>query len=325
MPREIIPERSDLKGPPEVYATLRDLVGLQHDAHGFSFLPRHAIQSLLSGRHRSRLRGRGLDFDEVRKYVAGDDIRNIDWRVTARVGTTHSKVFTEERERPVLLIVDQCSSMFFGSQVYLKSVIAAHAAALAAWRTLEVGDRVGGIVFDDQHLDYVAPKRDRRSVQRILHLVATRNQALGPRAPETKRNQLLAALRQAQQLVTHDYLIVVISDFQGFDTEVMKALIQLTRHNDVIAARVTDPVEEKLPETDLVLTDGVFQTSLERRKRAHSFFQKQQLQIQDHLFTQLSRYGIPVLNLDTGEAVSVQLRNTVGGQARRKRNRSRDV
>ena len=90
MPKEIIKEEEQRKGPPEVYASLRDLIGLQHDAHGFSFLPRHAIQSLLSGRHRSRLRGRGLDFDEVRKYVAGDDVRNIDWRVTARVGATHT-------------------------------------------------------------------------------------------------------------------------------------------------------------------------------------------------------------------------------------------
>ena len=160
MPREIIPDREELKGPPEVYVSLRDLIGLQHDAHGFSFLPRHAIQSLLSGRHRSRLRGRGLDFDEVRNYVAGDDVRNIDWKVTARVGVPHSKVFTEERERPVLLIVDQSSSMFFGSRRYLKSVVAAHVTSLAAWRTLEVGDRLGGIVFNDQDLEYVPPKRD---------------------------------------------------------------------------------------------------------------------------------------------------------------------
>lgn len=325
MPREIIPERPDLKGPPEVYATLRDLVGLQHDAHGFSFLPRHAIQSLLSGRHRSKLRGRGLDFDEVRKYVAGDDIRNIDWRVTARVGSTHSKVYTEERERPVLLIVDQSSSMFFGSQVYLKSVIAAHAAALAAWRTLEVGDRVGGIVFDDLNLDYVTPKRDRRSVQRILHLVATRNQALGPLTAESETNQLLLALKRAQQLVTHDFLIVVISDFEGFGSEIMKILIQLSRHNDVIAVRVSDPVEENLPDTNLVLTDGTFQTSLERRKKARSRFQHQQVLNKDQLVSQLNRYGIPILNLDTGKAVSLQLRKAVGGKAKMKKRRNPDV
>ncbi|MEN8201591.1 MAG: DUF58 domain-containing protein [Bacteroidota bacterium] len=313
MPRELIPDSKERKGPPEVYVTLRDLIGLQHDAHGFSFLPRHAIQSLLSGRHRSRLRGRGLDFDEVRKYVAGDDIRNIDWRVTARVGETHSKVFTEERERPVLLIVDQSSSMFFGSRVYLKSVVAAHAAALGAWRTLEVGDRVGGIVFDDDSLDYVTPKRDRRSVQRILHLVAERNQALGPKSVATNENQLFEALRQTHQLVTHDYLVVVISDFQGFDDQVMKILIQLSRHNDLIAARVTDPMEEKLPAANLVLTDGVFRTSLDRRKKAHTRINKKQAEIQQHLAAQLKRFGIPLLEFNTTEPVSTQLRKMVGG------------
>ena len=321
MPREIIPDKKERKGPPEVYVSMRDLVGLQHDAHGFSFLPRHTIQSLLSGRHRSRLRGRGLDFDEVRKYVAGDDIRNIDWRVTARVGQTHSKVFTEERERPVLLVVDQSSSMFFGSQVYLKSVVAAHAAALAAWRTLEVGDRVGAIVFDDTHLDYVGPKRDRRSVQRILDLVARRNQSLGPKMNKNGEKQLLAALGQAMQLVSHDYLVVVISDFLKFDEEVMKVLIQISRHNDLITARVTDPAEVKLPMANLVLGDGSYQSSLEHRKKVRAKFDQAQEKEQEYFVNQMSRFRIPMLSFNTVEAVSTQLRKTVGGTARIRMNR----
>lgn len=316
MPREIIKDEQDRKGPAEVYASLRDLIGLQHDAHGFSFLPGHAIQSLLSGRHRSRLRGRGLDFEEVRKYVAGDDIRNIDWRVTAKVGVTHSKVFTEERERPVLLVVDQSSSMFFGSRVYLKSVIAAHATALAAWRTLEVGDRVGGIIFDDINLDYVTPKRDRRSVQRILNLVASRNQALGPISSERGENQLKAALAQTMQLVSHDFLVVVISDFHEFDDEVMKIMIQISRHNDLIAARVLDRLEEKLPIVNLVLGDGLYQSSLEHRKKARVKFDIAQREEQEYFVAQMRRFGIPLLSLNTDEAVSAQLRTLLGGKAR---------
>jgi len=321
MPREIIKDKEKRQGPPEVYATLRDMVGLQHDAHGFSFLPRHAIQSLLSGRHRSRLRGRGLDFDEVRKYVAGDDIRNIDWRVTARVGSTHTKVFTEERERPVLLVVDQSSSMFFGSQVYMKSVIAAHATALGAWRTLEVGDRVGGIVFDDASLDYVAPKRDRRSVQRLLHLVSTRNHLLGPEQKEAHGNQLHEALRQAQQLVTHDFLVVVISDFQEFDDEIMRSMIQLSRHNDLIAAQVVDPAEERLPEAKLVLSDGTFQTALDQQKRTRSSVEKDLADRQEHLVSQFHRFAIPLIIFNTIDSVSSQLRKSVGGAVRIKKQR----
>ena len=316
MPRELIKDREKRQGPPEVYTTLRDLVGLQHDAHGFSFLPRHAIHSLLSGRHRSRMRGRGLDFDEVRKYVAGDDIRSIDWRVTARVGATHTKVFTEERERPVLLLVDQSSSMFFGSQVYMKSVIVAHAAALGAWRTLEVGDRVGGIVFDDHSLDHVTPKRDRRSVQRLLHLVASRNQLLGPEKNEAVGNQLHEALRQAEQLVTHDFLVVVISDFQEFDDEIMKTMIQLSRHNNLIAAQVLDPMEENLPGANIVLSDGTFQTTLEQQKRIQGRVNKEQMERQQYLGSQLKRFGIPFLKFNTTDPVSAQLRKMVGGEVR---------
>jgi len=320
MPREIIKEQEPRKGPPEVYATLRDLVGMQHDAHGFSFLPRHAIHSLLSGRHRSRLRGRGLDFDEVRKYVAGDDTRNIDWRVTARVGSTHTKVFTEERERPVLLVVDQSTSMFFGSRVYLKSVTAAHAAALGAWRTLDVGDRVGGIVFDDASLDYVSPKRDRRSVQQLLSLISARNLALGP-GKERNENQLFEALKQVLQLVTHDFLVVVISDFHDFHDEIMKTMIQISRHNDLICVQVSDPAETDLPEADLVLTDGTYQTALEQQKRVRENLKKELEDWQLRLSSQMRRYGIPLIKFNTNDPVSSQLRIAVGGEVRIRKQR----
>ena len=103
-------EPSDLPG---VYANLGELIKLQYKARGFSFLPRQPINSVLAGRHCSRLRGRGLNFEEIRRYQPGDDIRNIDWKVTARTQKTHTRVFTEERDRSVLLVVDQRLSMFF--------------------------------------------------------------------------------------------------------------------------------------------------------------------------------------------------------------------
>src|SRR5262244_3704052 len=113
---------------PGVYATLADLVRLRQRSRGFSFLPRQPVQSLLAGRHASRLRGRGLNFEEIRRYQVGDDIRQIDWKVTARTRKTHTRVFTEERERSVLLLVDQRWTMFFGSVKNMKSVTAAEAA-----------------------------------------------------------------------------------------------------------------------------------------------------------------------------------------------------
>src|SRR5262245_27716143 len=129
--------------------SLEELLRLKHRATGFSFLPRQPVHSLLAGRHASRLRGRGLNFEELRHYYEGDDTRSIDWLATARLRNPQVRVYTEERDRPVLLVVDQRSSMFFGSRRAMKSVVAAEAAALAAWRVTSLGDRVGAVVFGD--------------------------------------------------------------------------------------------------------------------------------------------------------------------------------
>src|SRR5262245_46280548 len=157
---------------PGVYTTLDSLVRLRHRARGFSFLPRQPVQSLLAGRRASKLRGRGLNFEEIRKYLPGDDVRQIDWKVTARTRKPHARIYTEERERPVILVVDQRLGMFFGSRRNMKSVTAAEAAALSAWRTISVKDRVGAIVFNDTETREVQPQRTRSTALRILqHIV----------------------------------------------------------------------------------------------------------------------------------------------------------
>ncbi len=145
-----------------VHVTLDELLRLRHRAKGFSFLPKQPVHSLLAGRHASRLRGRGLEFEELRHYYEGDDVRAIDWPATARLGSPHVRVFTEERDRPVLLLVDQRLGMFFGSRRAMKSVVAAEAAALAAWRVTSLGDRVGAIVFSEDGIDEIRPRRAQR-------------------------------------------------------------------------------------------------------------------------------------------------------------------
>ena len=149
---------------PNIYANLKQLIALKFQATGFSFLPKQPIHSILSGRHASRLRGRGLNFEELRHYRAGDDIRTMDWKVTNRTGKPHVRVYTEERERPVLLLIDQRISMFFGSLLKMKSVIAAELAALSAWRVLSAGDRVGAIVFNDTDILESKPYRSQKNV-----------------------------------------------------------------------------------------------------------------------------------------------------------------
>lgn len=248
-----------------VYISLDRLARLRYQARGFSFLPRQPINSLLAGRHASRLRGRGLNFEELRRYQPGDDIRTIDWKVTARTGKTHTRVYTEERDRPTLLIVDQRLSMFFGSQRAMKSVTAAEVAALTAWGVVDAGDRVGAIVFDDSDLVQIRPDRSRERVMRILKAIATKNQALKlDREIVANPAMLNQALTEAVRTVTHDHLICLVGDLNGADAETRRLMTRLSQHNDVIVAFIYDPLETALPQAGrLTLSDGERQLAID--------------------------------------------------------------
>ena len=150
------------------YATLPALLGQRLMANSLSLSKQRKLLASQAGLHTSKFRGRGIDFAEVRAYQPGDDIRTIDWRVTARTGKAHTKLYAEERERPVIVMVDQRQTMFFGSRTMFKSTMAAHCAALLAWATLQRGDRLGGIAFTDTNQ---AEVRARRSAHTVLHFL----------------------------------------------------------------------------------------------------------------------------------------------------------
>ena len=234
--------RTDPK--PGVYASLSELVALQHQARGFSFLPGQPVQSLLAGRQASRLRGRGLDFEELRPYQLGDDVRQIDWKATNRTGKTQLRVFTEERERTVLLIVDQRFKMFFGSRRNMKSVTAAQAAAIAAWRVIFVKDRVGAVIFNDSAIVEIRPRRSRGTVMQILGAVLQQNHALAIDAGIVAQAPMLnEALRRVEDLAKHDMLVCLITDGYGADEETKRLTTRISRHNDVLTLLIYDPLE----------------------------------------------------------------------------------
>ena len=187
--------------------------GSRRRARGFDFLPRQPVGSALSGRRASRLRGRGLEFEEIRAYLPGDDVRAIDWKVTARTGSPHVRVTREERDRPALLLVDQRQAMFFGTVLAMKSVTAAEIAALAAWRILGAGDRVGGLVLSDAGLAAVPARRSRGAVLRLLDRVADRNLALSARRRSSPTPPPASTPRSTRprSIVTHDWLLLVVS------------------------------------------------------------------------------------------------------------------
>jgi uncharacterized protein (DUF58 family) len=298
-----------------IYASLKELVALQHRASGFSLLPRQPVHSILSGRHTSHLRGRGLNFEELRHYRAGDDIRTMDWKVSNRTRKPHVRVYTEERERPVLLLVDQRISMFFGSQLKMKSVVAAELAALAAWRVLSVSDRVGALVFNDTQIMETRPHRSRKTVMQILHNVLTLNHALSAEYPDAQNDsQLNLVLRETERLSGHDYLIVIISDLSGWNGETVKRIKRLGRHNDVMASLVFDPLEKTLPDTSaLVLSDGDTQIQVDAGNSALGMQYTEHFESGiEHLQSELSKHGIPVILMNTTETVLDQVRRAIG-------------
>jgi len=312
---KVKPRESKESMAPGVYADLDELIRLQFKVHGFSFLPRQPVQSLLAGRRASRLRGRGLDFEEIRHYIPGDDIRTMDWRVTARTQKPHTRVYTEEKDRPVLLVVDQRLSMFFGSQVAMKSVTAAEVAAMGAWRTFSVGDRVGALVFNDSEIREIPPHRSRQRVMQILETILVLNHALrvdGDIQPDqTMLNQVLG---KVLHLAKHDYLVGIISDFSGADEETKRAVTRLAVHNDVIALFIYDPLESHLPSFGkVIVSQGDLQLEVDTgdeqfRRRFSEQFESRLKTARDLML----RRGIPVLPIHTAGGVREQFMELLG-------------
>jgi len=301
---------------PDIFVTLKDLLAKEGSAKGFSFLAKkQKVKSILGGKHASKLRGRGLDFEEVRNYVPGDDIRNIDWKVTARTQKTHTRVYSEEKEKPVLIIVDQSKSMFFGSQKKMKSVVAAELAALTAFKILKDGDRVGGIVIADNGIDIVFPKRDRKNVVRFFEKIIARNHELKDSNPfqfDTVQKEIFAKVRN---IVTHDFLIVIISDFYRYAPKTIKNIVSLSQHNDVILAKIFDPMEQIIPKTKLIVGDGQQQLLVdgENKKVRQRFFDGFTDEF-NKFETEMKKHRIPILKFDTVNDVDEQLKNIFKGR-----------
>ncbi len=297
-----------------IRVSLDYLRSLEGQARRLSFLPRQPARSVLNGRHASRLRGRGLNFEELRDYLPGDDVRAIDWKVTARTGKPHVRVMTEERDRPALLVVDQRMSMFFGSEHCMKSVTAAEAAAIAAFRILDQGDRVGGIVFGDEQIAEVRPQRSRAALNRFLTALADANALLRADAPLVEPMPLTRVLAAVARIAARDHLVIVVSDFDEVDEETYRLVAGLARRNDLVLCLVTDPFAQELPRgLRLVVSDGVLQAEIDtedsaRHRSLESMVRGRLAEVLDWQ----RRLGIPILPLSAGEETLPQLRRLMG-------------
>jgi uncharacterized protein (DUF58 family) len=297
------------------YAELDSLIALQFKARGFTLMHSQPVHSLLFGRRASHVRGRGLDFEELRNYVAGDDVRRIDWHVTARMQKPFVRVYSEERDRPTMLVVDQRINMFFGSRVSMKSVVAAEVSALAAWRVFQQGDRVGAFVFNDDNTEEIRMHRSRANVLRILDRMAHQNHLLRGDSPvQAQPSRLNEVIEAVARICRHDALIIITSDFDGADERTRNLLLNISRSNDVVCCLTYDPLAVKLPASEqLVVSNGELQVELllGQEKVRKNILDASDKRIRSILSWQ-HELGIPVLPISTAEDVAAQVRHLLG-------------
>lgn len=271
-----------------VYTDLGALTARRRAAQELNLFKHQAAKSLLLGNVRSRFRGRGMEFEEARPYQPGDDVRSIDWRVSARTGKTHTKVYAEERERPVHIVLDQRNSMFFGSEARFKSVLAAELAACLAWAALGASDRIGGQIFSDTREVDIRARRNKQAIVQFLTRIVEFNQSLPdlPAEGNPSKRPLDYIFEECRRLTRPGTALFVLSDFSDFNDEAAKLLCGLGRHTEITLFWITDPLESNLDlEGRLGMSNGRATRSVEissaLRDRYRLLFRAQQDRLEE--------------------------------------------
>lgn len=307
--------------PAGAYSDLAQLLRLRFVAQDLKLFAQRPVRSLLTGGERTRFRGRGIDFEEVRLYQPGDDIRTIDWRVTARTQVPHTKIFREERERPVFMVADQRATMFFGSQRCFKSVLCAHICALLGWAALGNSDRVGGLVFGDHNQRDIRPRRSKHAMLELLHQLQDYNHRLQSPIPPDGSIKLVEILADTRRIAKPGCALFIVSDFHDFDDACEQQLFELARHTDVTLVHVFDPLERQLASnSSLTISDGNSRCRIpanERRfQQAYRDNYERHLQ---HLTRSCQRLNLSLLSYATNDDIQHSLRERFGKNSPRRR------
>ncbi|MGI9334292.1 MAG: DUF58 domain-containing protein [Gammaproteobacteria bacterium] len=309
---------------PGIRIDLDDLIGLRLRAQSLRLARTQRAQRPLAGGHESRLRGRGMEFAESRAYLPGDDIRAMDWRVTARTGRAHTKVFQEERERPVVIVVDLGPGMYFGSRRVFKSVAAAQIAALVAWVSASRGDRVGGLVFAGPEHRELRPAGGRRGVLKLLRALiemdgrADPATGAAPASVSASGAAMAAAVLRARRIARPGSLSIVISDFYGMDPETgheaERHLKRLREHGDVRLAWVQDPLEMDAPPPGrYAVSDGERIASLDASARTVQIIYREYFETRRAELEQMClRSRIPLTLISSAEEPMKVTRDLLG-------------
>jgi uncharacterized protein (DUF58 family) len=286
---------------------LDELLTLRGAARTLSLHAHGPARALLLGSHRSSHRGRGLEFEEVRPYVAGDDPRSIDWRVTARRGRVHTKLFREERERPVWLLVDLHPGMFFGSRRQLKSMAAVRAAALLAWVAAAGGDRVGAVIGNNSDTRVLPPRSREAGVLPVLNALLELQPRMPGMAQASEASGLSQALQSLAPLVHPGSLLLVLSDFAGLDAHSEARWSALAAHSECRWFWISDALEQH------ALPNGRFRAGVPDRIQlldgaaVRPQWLKTWQQRAGHIQSLTQRLRISLLQLDTAQPIELTL------------------
>lgn len=293
-----------------VIPSREELIGLRLLAHDLPLHPKQRVESVNVGDHRSAFRGRGMDYAESRGYQPGDDVRNMDWRVTARSGRPHVKVYQEERERPVVVMADFGPGMFFATEGAFKSVIVTRAAALIAWAAVEKGDRIGALLYNGSHHELRPTRGQRGALHLIRELVKAADPVNANRAVLHSDNPFNDALTRLRRVTHPGSLIFLFSDFYHLNSDSTHQLQLLRKHNDVVACQILDRLELAPPAPGRYPVivgnqQGILDT---RSKTQRDAWTRHFAEWRQRVSELMQQCAIPLLQLSTADDVSERLR-----------------
>jgi uncharacterized protein (DUF58 family) len=311
-----------------VSCQLSELVRYRALARKLNLAPLGSVKNSMAGAISSRFKGRGMEFDEARHYQPGDDIRSIDWRVTARTGKTHTKLYREERERPVLVFVDLSASMQFGTQLLYKSVQALHAAALITFSALSRGDKIGCMAVSNAiDLERKPKSTAKHALSMLNQLVELQQNPDGHVFSSPPKQNSSAALgidlkthqmNQLAMLARPGTLVYVVSDFSDFSNSAFSVLGKINRHCEVRPLRIFDPIEEALPDVsamqDVLLSNGEQEQHIKLGDSiTNESYKKTRTGLFNALKSELSSLGLPLRQVSAAKPIEQQLSNSKSG------------
>ena len=282
-----------------VFASLESLVKDKYQTYRLNSVEGKKTSKHDIGESRSIFKGRGMDFDEVREYQPGDDVRLVDWHLTAKIGKVYTKVFQEERERQVWFLIDLRSGMKFGTKQAFKSVIAAHIMAMLGWFFIQKKDKVGGLILSDSQIQVFHPSKLRKKIMFFFNSVSENTKKEQHFDKIDEEISLAQATLKLRRSCRNGNIVFVISDFSDLNEETLKCLASLARTNEVTFINVYDVLEGRCPSPNLyAISDGKSNSLLDTRSKdihdAYIYhFQKRLLQLEDFVTKYHIRY-IPV-------------------------------